>query len=217
MAAHRYMRYAENAVDCCSRRMLPIGSASFRGLMLVAALFGGCVGLPFGYRCSLTHHSVEGNLAGPYMPTRAVSPTEIKATFMEGGVRKDVTLELRGVACPSDVEFRKDVTAWLHRKVAYFEDEGVYLLRDTLVDLGNDRLRGVVLYPLQRSVCHDVTSGRTVSLVSLYGVLQCDALELGQLLHQKDDAVFSWDRDFARFQQEARRDRLGYWGKQESK
>ena len=182
-------------------------------ILVISLALTGCSTVPFGYRYSMTQRSVGGNLMGPYMPIRAVSPTEIIATCTDGGVLKEQTLVLRGVAPSPDSQFNKEVTSWLHRKLAYFEDEGIYLLRDTCTTMKDGRLRGVVLYRLQGSVYHDISSGSVITSVSLYGVLQCDALELGKLLHEKEGGGFSWDRDFARFQRDAQKESLGFWAR----
>jgi len=195
-------------------RLLGLSLIRKVGVMVLPSLIllsAGCAVLSVGYRYTLDHNNVEGNLAGPYMPIGAISPTAIKTVLDDGGVQKEVVLELRGVVSPPDAVASNAAAKWLRWRVVDWANEGLFVLKDTLIDCGNGLVKGVVLYPLQRSVFHDIATGRTVTLVSRYGVLQCDALNHGRLLQAKDSASFSWGRDFAHFQQEARQDRLGYW------
>lgn len=172
-----------------------------------------CASLSQSYRLSLDHSRVEGNLVGPYMPIRAISPTEILATVVDGNTRKEVVLKLRGVATPPSKIDRYEAERWLRREVVSYEDEGLYLLKDTILESESSQITGVVLYPLQRAVFNNIDTGEAITRVSRYAILQVDALDFGILLHEKDAGDFSWDRDFAHFQRGAQRDRRGYWEK----
>ena len=182
-------------------------------ILLVGVLQGGCDGMRDGKRNSVKHSDVEGLLMGPFTPVSVRSPTEIEAFLVEGGVRRNVILELRGVKKSPDDEFNAEVMKWLKNRMHDVREDGLYVLQNTIIEPSENVIRGVVLTPLQDSVMHDLDTGEEIRKVFLYRVLQSHGLTLAKVLLDETDTDFGWDKDFAYFQKTGRQKSRGYWSR----